>query len=685
MDIFPIWKTSYYPTTETEAVFRIMKWGTQEIYRGRGRRYPEEPYLDINLNRSTQNTLDSMIWEALGASGDTVALSNGYAEFSLDILDTSTDIWTTVYQFAMVNDWSYEEHEGNIYSDPINGHACPGMVLPYSYLVTGDTAETICYEEVEFDMPWILITPSTIIFDDTGGTLTFTVESNSVWWIYNDTSRWNFSVTSGNSGTTTITVTASSNPYYNNLEYDVKFRARNEYGATTAILHITQEGVEPYFNITSGDGAIFNGHGTGWTLTYNTNVMPAYYELSGSNGYFVTGWTNGGSVTVPILGSLTGDTYEIKFYTEPNGIFLDSATATQQGTGEYFDILSGNGAIFGNGGGTWTITYDTNVIPTYYEYYNGTTTVTGYTSGGTETFAIPTRDEDGEDVTFTVKFYNEEHILLSTATAYQSNEGSYFTMKVLSQYGYLQLDTIMKDPSWPDKTLYYSRDGGATWKKVLIGSNVIYDFDDIQQGDTVYFKGDNPERGLRGYHFRTNDGRWSAKLSGNIMSLLYGDNFVGQTTIIPEYAFANMLLNYTGIIDASGLVLPATTLSKGCYNGMLTTGGHWLMNAPKELPATVLADDCYTSMFYGEALTKAPIIRARTLGRRSMQYMFYGCTSLNYVECYADTSTAPTSQETVFREWMHGVNGLGTFVKASGTTWTTGENGIPTGWTVIDN
>ena len=59
--------------------------------------------------------------------------------------------------------------------------------------------------------------------------------------------------------------------------------------------------------------------------------------------------------------------------------------------------------------------------------------------------------------------------------------------------------------------------------------------------------------------------------------------------------------------------------------------------------------------------------------------MFRGCTSLNYIK--ATFTTTPSSTYT--SNWVNGVSATGTFVKNSAATWTTtGNNGIPTGWTV---
>jgi hypothetical protein len=60
-------------------------------------------------------------------------------------------------------------------------------------------------------------------------------------------------------------------------------------------------------------------------------------------------------------------------------------------------------------------------------------------------------------------------------------------------------------------------------------------------------------------------------------------------------------------------------------------------------------------------------------------YMFENCTNLNYIKCLAtDKSTTHT------REWVMNINTTGTFIKHPDATWSTGKNGIPSGWTVVD-
>ena len=77
-----------------------------------------------------------------------------------------------------------------------------------------------------------------------------------------------------------------------------------------------------------------------------------------------------------------------------------------------------------------------------------------------------------------------------------------------------------------------------------------------------------------------------------------------------------------------------------------------LVTAP-ELPATKLANYCYN-------------------------YMFNGCSSLNYIK--AMFTTTPSTAYT--NNWVNGVASTGTFVKNASATWdVTGVNGIPSGWT----
>ncbi len=101
------------------------------------------------------------------------------------------------------------------------------------------------------------------------------------------------------------------------------------------------------------------------------------------------------------------------------------------------------------------------------------------------------------------------------------------------------------------------------------------------------------------------------------------------------------------------------------------------------LPATTLSPYCYQSMFYKcENLRRAPVLPAPTLTKMCYNSMFYLCTSLEDVRCYA---TEMKSGDDATKYWLGNVKSKGTFYKhhAMGN-WEKGENGIPSGWTVLD-
>ena len=149
-------------------------------------------------------------------------------------------------------------------------------------------------------------------------------------------------------------------------------------------------------------------------------------------------------------------------------------------------------------------------------------------------------------------------------------------------------------------------------------------------------------------------------------------------TTLADYCYQRMFQGCTGLTTAPEL--PATTLADYCYQYMFFACTN-LVNAP-ELPATTLANWCYGGMFFDcTSLTTAPTLPATTLANSCYYTMFYDCSSLNYIKCLA-TDISATECLTY---WVYNVASSGTFVKNSAATWNvTGFDGIPTGWTVVN-
>ena len=191
-------------------------------------------------------------------------------------------------------------------------------------------------------------------------------------------------------------------------------------------------------------------------------------------------------------------------------------------------------------------------------------------------------------------------------------------------------------------TLQYSLDSGTTWTTLPHNTNSPT----VQPGSSIIWKGSNLTiTSARGIGRFSSSGLFYAQ--GNIMSLLYGDSFTGQTSLAgKDRVNYSLFYNCTGITSAENMILPATTLAQHCYRIMFY-GCTSLTTAP-ELPATTLAEWCYYNMFQDcTSLTTAPELPATTLANYCYQNMFVGCTSL---------TTAPGLPATTLADYCY--NGM---------------------------
>ena len=233
-------------------------------------------------------------------------------------------------------------------------------------------------------------------------------------------------------------------------------------------------------------------------------------------------------------------------------------------------------------------------------------------------------------------------------------------------------------------SISYSTDNGETWTttanqddkedNLVITVNVNTNDKILWKGDAVTLGKSNSDTA---HSFFSSTCNFDVK--GNVMSLLYGDNFKGQITLnnvqpfYTSFAYlfsdpdANLPCN---VINAKDLSLPAITLVPQCYSNMFC-GCTNLITAPV-LPATTLAEQCYISMFGScTSLTKAPELPATTLANGCYSGMFQGCTNpVNApvlpattlaTECYdgmfwgcTNLTTAPELPATTLANWCYG-------------------------------
>ena len=141
----------------------------------------------------------------------------------------------------------------------------------------------------------------------------------------------------------------------------------------------------------------------------------------------------------------------------------------------------------------------------------------------------------------------------------------------------------------------------------------------------------------------------TSKIGGNIMSLLYGDQFADKTSFPSgsTYNFKCLFSNNTNLVDASELLLPATTLASECYDHMFNSC--YSLTAAPALPATTLATRCYNSMFrYCTSLTAAPALPATTLAYWCYSNMFNECNALTSAPSLPATTLTTSCYDSMF-------------------------------------
>ena len=198
--------------------------------------------------------------------------------------------------------------------------------------------------------------------------------------------------------------------------------------------------------------------------------------------------------------------------------------------------------------------------------------------------------------------------------------------------------TIMVES--PQSGMQYSLNGGA---KTAVTTDAIT----VGVGDKVAFYGSGTT--ITSYNgTQIAGGTAEVKVYGNIMSLVDETGYETATALTVDNTFQSLFKGNAKLTDASGLLLPATSLAKSCYESMFF-GCTSLTTAPAKLPATSLAKSCYESMFSGcKALTAAPELKATTLDESCYRSMFSGCTSLTTAPELPATTLAESCYQSMF-------------------------------------
>jgi len=206
---------------------------------------------------------------------------------------------------------------------------------------------------------------------------------------------------------------------------------------------------------------------------------------------------------------------------------------------------------------------------------------------------------------------------------------------------------LVNNPS--TASLEYSKDG-INWT-VVEWSNGESQTVTLDQGEKVYFRGDNPD---------FNFGQWNSSLgadayhkfvlgepsvcSGSILSLFSKDCKYGKairvnrlfegcaivtapklSAKVQAYGYKQLFKDCVSLAVAPEL--PATELAQSCYES--TFEGCTSLHVAPALPAPVMVASCYKAMFRNAtSLAVAPDLPATTMADNAYQEMFSGCSSL---------------------------------------------------------
>ena len=297
------------------------------------------------------------------------------------------------------------------------------------------------------------------------------------------------------------------------------------------------------------------------------------------------------------------------------------------------------------------------------------------TATSTVYLAVPSIDNKDITIEATVGSdtysYSKAGGTLEAGKYYQST----VTMELDGQATPLTLEAITAGTIkvWnPKSGMKYSKNGG---EKITMSSETSSTEISVAAGDKVAFYCN----GFNDINYTFFAGTAEVKVYGNIMSLVNESSFATATELTGRN-FNGLFANYDVLKDASGLLLPATTLANGCYQNLFSSCTS-LTTAPK-LKATSLAESCYSSMFSGcTSLATAPELKATSLAKSCYSYMFYGCTSLTT----AYVKAAYENGDRECEEMFGGCTAPGAVLHTTTANKNGWSSAIPSNWTVNDD
>ena len=140
--------------------------------------------------------------------------------------------------------------------------------------------------------------------------------------------------------------------------------------------------------------------------------------------------------------------------------------------------------------------------------------------------------------------------------------------------------------------------------------------------------------------------------------------FLACTSLVTAPTFDKIIIGEAGSFDS-------------CFSGCTS-----LVTAPTFENVTSVETDCFRGCFQicTSLVTTPNFINITSVGAFAFNSCFNSCTSLRNI-----IAPSPSTWNTqFFVDWVNGIPSTGTFYKKKGLEIPTGVNGIPEGWTVVE-
>ena len=496
----------------------------------------------------------------------------------------------------------------------------------------------------------LTVNPIVIEAPASGGQFDLSITSTTEWTaVY---PSWVSGPTSGISGSVTISINVDNNISSGRTSYIVITNSRY-----AAAVNVIQDAFNEVFTVTPvqieahQSGGTYNitvSSNTEWTVSYPSWIT-GISSGTGTQTFTITVSNNpnySGRTENIVITARSGD-YEYVIVSQNKLIYIISTPSTitvPQAGGNYTISVSANT--------DWSVSYPS--------WVSGQ--LTGSSGNQSITISVDTNNSGNQII---------EYMNFTSADLTYSVQGTQITQDYSSASGdsrNLTFEIISGGTiliglgSWSsDQRRYveYTKDSGANWTRIWNQNS--YSTINVSAGDIISFRGNCYEYyDAQGIHSQTDRVVFGISFSttstatfrayGNPKSLFYTNiNNTGN------YPLWDMFQYCTGLTDASDLYIPST------------------------FPSTSF--NCASMFRYCSNLTTAPNLPATTLNADCYKEMFYYCNKLNYIKCLATDMSATDCT----KDWVKNVASSGTFIKASGASWVSGDSGIPNNWTITNN